>query len=400
MGWYRQRAFKKTVTVHIAFLLPEYPHNSLRPSGGLGTSTRNLAAALALRDVQVSVIVYDQAADAHFEENGIAIHTLRSMRFPVAGWYLHRLHIAKEVRRLIVEKGIDLVEVPDWTGISAFMKLDVPVVMRFHGSDTYFCHIEGRQQKIKNRIFEFLAARNATAFIAPSTFAGAVSSKLFRLKNPVKVIPYGLDLAHFQNPDPTDYEPYNMLYLGTVIRKKGVLELPRIFRLTREQLPQSRLLIIGGDSSDQLTGAPSTLEMLFEMLEPDDRPFVTYAGIMPYAEVRNAIRRAHVCVFPTFAETFGMVTVECMAMNKAVVNSNIGWANELMVDEESGLLVNPRDASAFASAVVGLFTDANRTLRIGAAARAFVDTHFDSDEVAKANIAFYKQTLANGSNRS
>lgn len=356
--------------------------------------------ALTHQGVQVTILVYGQPASAHFEEDGIAIHALRTLRFPLAGWYLHRVYIAKEVQKLIVERGVDLVEVPDWTGISAFMKLDIPVVMRFHGSDTYFCHIEERKQKIKNRIFEYLAARRADAFIAPSRFAGAVSSKLFRLEKPVKVIPYGLDLAHFQNPDPTDYEPYNVLYLGTVIRKKGVLELPRIFRLIREQVPQSRLLIIGADSSDKLTGAPSTLKMLFEMLEPDDRPHVTYAGSMPYAEVRNAIRRAHVCVFPTFAETFGMVTVECMAMKKAVVNSNIGWANELMVDGESGLLVNPRDASTFASAVVQLLTDTNRTSRIGAAAREFVAAHFDSKEVAEANIAFYKQTLENGSNRS
>ena len=73
--------------------------------------------------------------------------------------------------------------------------------MRFHGSDTYFCHIEGRKQKWKNWFFEKQAVRNSNAYIAPTTFAGDTSAELFNLKHEnIEVIPYGLVLSDFDNP--------------------------------------------------------------------------------------------------------------------------------------------------------------------------------------------------------
>ena len=41
------------------------------------------------------------------------------------------------------------IEAPDWTGITAFMRLKAPLVIRFHGSDTYFCHLEKTASKNK-----------------------------------------------------------------------------------------------------------------------------------------------------------------------------------------------------------------------------------------------------------
>jgi glycosyltransferase involved in cell wall biosynthesis len=44
------------------------------------------------------------------------------------------------------------------------------------------------------------------------------------------------------------------------------------------------------------------------------------------------MKQAQVCIFPSFAETLGMVTIESMALQKPVVNTSIGWAPELIID--------------------------------------------------------------------
>ena len=77
--------------------------------------------------------------------------------------------------------------------------------------------------------------------------------------------------------------------------------------------------------------------------QDNDLRSVTYLGKIPYHEVQQYIKKAHVCVFPSFAETLGMVTIEAMAMQKPVVNTKIGWAKELIVDGESGFLVYPKN---------------------------------------------------------
>jgi len=58
--------------------------------------------------------------------------------------------------------------VPDWTGISAFMNLKCPIVIKCHGSDTYFCALEKRKQKFKNYFLEKKALKSADYILSVS----------------------------------------------------------------------------------------------------------------------------------------------------------------------------------------------------------------------------------------
>ncbi len=101
------------------------------------------------------------------------------------------------------------------------MNFCVPLIIRFYGSDTYFCHLEQRKQKRKNYWFEKLAVMKAKAFIAPTVFAGNLTAQLFNvLPNKVTTIHNGLQLNKFINNQPEVYEEGVLLYIGTLIRKK------------------------------------------------------------------------------------------------------------------------------------------------------------------------------------
>lgn len=380
--------------MHIAFLTPEFPHERVTHAAGIGTSIKNLVVSLAYKKVQVTVFVYGQQEDEVFIEDGYTIHTIKNRKYKFMGWYWHRKYIQNYLNKHIISEQIDAVEAPDWTGISAFMRLKVPLVIRFHGSDTYFCHIEKRHQKLKNYWFEKLAIRNAKAFIAPTTFAGNVSKELFFIKNKrIETIHYGLELSRFENLNPVLFEKGMLLYIGTIIRKKGVFELPEIFKKVRLQFPEAKLILIGGDSSDVQTGSHSTWQLLQTEFEANDLEKVSYLGKIPYKEVQNYIKQAHVCVFPSFAETLGMVTIESMALQKPVVNTNIGWAQELIADGVSGFLVHPQDHSLYANRILQLLSDTNLCLNMGGNARKRVESVFDIEKIAQKNIVFYKSII-------
>ncbi|WP_281324253.1 glycosyltransferase family 4 protein [Flavobacterium sp. IMCC34518] len=382
--------------MHIAFLTPEYPHEHVKHAAGIGTSIKNLVLALVKEGVTVSVFVYGQKEYAVFQEEGITIHVIKSQKYKMLGWYLHRKYIQNYINTYIVSEGIDLIEVADWTGITAFMNLKARVVIRFHGSDTYFCHLEHRKQRLKNFWFEKLAVNNAHAFITPTRFAGELSKKLFGIKNKkIETIHHGLDLNQFQNHNPLVYEKGLILYIGTIIRKKGVLELPDIFNKVRNKYPEAKLVLIGSDSFDIKTKSKSTWG-LFQGKCPtdDDLEHITYLGKVPYKDVQDYIKKAHVCVFPTFAETLGMVTIEAMALQKPVVNSNIGWSQELIVDGESGYLVHPKDHDKFANKIVSLLKDEDLCSIIGSAATARVVTIFDVEKTVEQNMVFYKSIIS------
>lgn len=381
--------------MHIAFLTPEYPHPKVKHAAGLGTSIKNLAEALCKENIKVTLFIYNQNEEGVFEENGIIYHLIQDKNYNYLKWFWYRKYIEKYVSRVIKAKKIDLIEAPDWTGVTAFMSFDIPLVIRFHGSDTYFCHLEKRKQKWKNRLFETLAVRKAKAWIAPTQFAGNVSANLFGLsKSKVIRIHYGLDLAQFENDQPEIFERGLILYIGTLIRKKGVFELPEIFKHVRAEFPEAKLILIGGDSKDIQTGNVSTWKMMEQLFSIEDLKNVSYLGKIPYHEVQDYIKKANVCAFPTYAETLGMVTIESMALQKPVVNSDIGWAQELMEDGKSGFLVHPSNHSVYASRIITLIGDNEYAKKIGHNAKEFVVTKFDIQNIVKQNIELYHKIIA------
>ena len=116
--------------MHICFLTPEYPHPLSKPSGGLGTSIKNLAESLIENGEKVTIVVYGQVENISFSENGIQFHFLKQQHYKIGGWWLYRKYIQRFLNKLIKTNQIDLVEAPDWTGITAFMKLCCPLIIR------------------------------------------------------------------------------------------------------------------------------------------------------------------------------------------------------------------------------------------------------------------------------
>ena len=380
--------------MHIAYLSPEYPHNRIGSSGGLGTSIKNLAEELIASKIEVSIVVYGKHRSDHFKENGINFYILKQKYYKVGGFYFYRKHINAYLNRLIKEKGIDLLEAPDWTGITAFMIFKIPLVIRFHGSDTYFCHIERRPQKWKNRFFETQAIKNAQAFIAPTHFAGNLSAELFGIVSAtVNVIHYGLQLQKFTNNHPEQYRQYSLLNVGTLIRKKGVFQLAQIFNKICEEYPEATLTLIGSDAPDISTGGSSSWKLLRKEFTPAALERVTYKGNIPYQEVQQEIKEAHVCVFPSLAETLGMVTIESMALKKAVVNTNIGWAQDIIDQGVDGFMHHPDDIDGFVKSISRLFDDEMLVKKLESAARKKVERSFDIKIIALRNMELYQKII-------
>ncbi len=378
----------------VGFITSEYPHPKVNHSAGIGTSIKNLAVALVKKGLEVTVFVYQQSESNIFNDAGVEIHLIKKQNYTLFTWFLYRKHIQNYVNQIVKKKAIDILEAPDWTGITAFMKFDVPLVIRLHGSDAYFCKLEGRQQKFKNFMFEKLALGNAKGYIAPTSYAGKETASIFALhQKKIETIHYGLQLENFENNSPNVYDKNVILYIGTIIRKKGVLELAEIFNKVVEKNPNAQLVLIGSDTSDVKTGAPSTYQLMNKIFSIKAIKRRKYLGKVPYDEVKNYIKNSHVCTFPSFAETLGMVTIECMAMKKPVMNTSIGWAKELIDDGVDGFLVHPSKIEEYSEKLLQLLEDEELCQKMGNEARKKVEHLFDIDKNAEINISYYKSLL-------
>jgi glycosyltransferase involved in cell wall biosynthesis len=206
------------------------------------------------------------------------------------------------------------------------------------------------------------------------------------------VIPNGLDLDLFA-PSMVKNDAKTILYFGTLIRKKGMLELPLIFNKIIALVPDATLVLIGSDSSDIKTGSASTWSLMQPLFSESAAARVSYLGKVAYDDMKTHIEKATVCVFPTFAEALPVSWIEAMAMKKAIVASNVGWATEMITDGENGFLVHPTDHSKFANRIIQLLLDTDQTATFGSAARIRAEEKYDREKVAALSVSYYQQII-------
>lgn len=379
----------------IAFLTPEYPHFNTGSYGGIGVSVKGLSRALIDNGCQVRVLVYGQKEDNCFEDSSIVVQQIQNIKFKGLSWYLTRKKIERIIDKLYFEKAIDLVEAPDWTGITSFIKpKQCPVVIRLHGSDTYFCHLDNRPVKWLNKFHEKRALKNANGLISVSQFTANVTNEIFKLNKEFTIIPNCIDTKLFEKKEHVKSDEGMILYFGTLIRKKGLLELPEIFNLVHKVNQDVELILVGNDSADIKTGSSSTWELMKPLFHEASFKKVRYLGAVDYSKIQDLIKEASVCVFPTFAEALPVSWLEAMAMEKAIVASNIGWAQEMIKDGEEGFLVHPTHHEQYAERILELLHDLNKRIQFGTAVREKVKTTFSHDLVARQSVEFYKTLIA------
>ena len=380
----------------IAFLTPEYPHERIGHSGGIGTSIKHLAVALQKQGHEVTLLIYGQKEDTTFEADNIQFYKIKNPKLKGLSWFLTRKKIQKLINTLHKAGKIDIVEAPDWTGIASFINVNCPIVIRENGSDTYFCHLDHRKVKAINRFHEKRALKSVDGIIAVSQFTGALTNKLFNINRPFIVIPNAINLADFtpapiiNNKQLTDQ---TILYFGTLIRKKGLLELPYIFNFVNKKYPEAKLVLVGKDSPDIATGSMSTWQLMQPLFTKEALEKVEYNGAVAYADMRRHIQVATLCVFPTFAEALPVSWLEAMALEKPIVASNVGWAKEIVDDGKDGFLVHPKAHDVYASKIIEVLKDANLRETFAKAAREKIALKFSSEIVAKQSVSFYKKIV-------
>ncbi|PYI59981.1 MAG: hypothetical protein DMC59_04380 [Verrucomicrobia bacterium] len=172
----------------------------------------------------------------------------------------------------------------------------------------------------------------------------------------------GLNLAEFGRADFSSAPPL-ILGVGRLIAKKGFADLIRACGLIAERGKSFRCEIIGeGPLEDELRGQ-------IERLNLQDR--VALSGARPMGEVRRRLIAANVFVLPSIIDPDGgmdnlpTVIMEAMATGLPIVSTTIGGIPEMVVENETGFLVQPGDAAALADAIEQVIDDRLLARRLG-----------------------------------
>lgn len=230
----------------------------------------------------------------------------------------------------------------------------------------------------------------------------------------VEVIHNGIDPEEYRPVADTsalvhhgvDPERPSVLFLGRITRQKGIVHL---LEAAPAIDPAAQLVL--------LAGAPDTPEIAAEvrgLYEQAQRRrggvvWIETETMLPRSEVIQFLSHAGVLVCPSVYEPFGLVNLEAMACETAVVASAVGGIPEIVVDGETGYLVpceieavtgaapDPAAARRFASGIAArvneLVADPETARRMGRAGRRRVVEHFDWRVIAAQTEALYARVL-------
>ncbi|MBQ0901405.1 glycogen synthase [Micromonospora sp. U21] len=226
----------------------------------------------------------------------------------------------------------------------------------------------------------------------------------------VRVVYNGIDTAQYAPDRGTDVldrlgiDPArpSVAYVGRITRQKG---LPYLLRAARE-LPADTQLVL-------LAGAPDTAEIAKEVedlvaeLRANRSGVIWVAEMLPKPEVIQVLTHATVFACPSVYEPMGIVNLEAMACETAVVATATGGIPEVVADGETGLLVpieqatdgsgTPLQPERFvadlAAAINTLLADPARTERFGLAGRRRAVEHFSWDAVAQQTLEVYRSVM-------
>jgi glycosyltransferase involved in cell wall biosynthesis len=168
------------------------------------------------------------------------------------------------------------------------------------------------------------------------------------------------------------------LAIGRLIAQKDHATLLRAFAQVHARQPDARLAILGD--------GPLSADTVALARELGLADVVVLPGRL---ETRDWLERADVFVHSSRWEGFGIVLLEAMLAGLPVAATRVSAVPEIVVDGETGVLVEPGDERALAAALGGLLGDADRARALGAAGLERARAEFSVSRMTDATLALY-----------
>jgi starch synthase len=260
---------------------------------------------------------------------------------------------------------------------------------------------------------EKTAYENSDGVIAVSGSMKKDVKELYNIpEDRIQVIHNGIDLQEYRiNHNEILLKSYGIdlsipliLFVGRITRQKGIIHLVNAIKYI-----QSSVQVV------LCAGAPDTDGILREMekaveiaREGSTNQIIWIPRVLPRSDIITLYSHASLFVCPSVYEPFGIINLEAMACETVVVASAVGGIPEIVVPNETGILVTfkpvsdlnfePEDPGKYsrdlAQAVDRLLSDPDRLKSMGIKARQRVENFFSWQSIARRTLDFYRYLIS------
>ena len=217
-------------------------------------------------------------------------------------------------------------------------------------------------------------------------------------KKPLKVLGYGnvrgVDMDFYsrrkevmEKVTQITQKCFTFLFVGRIVRDKGIDELCKAFSMLSD-LASARLLLVG-DYEDTLDPISNESRAIIE-----HNPSVEAVGPKSGDELLAYYAAADCIVFPSYREGFPNTVMEAGAMGLPSMVTDINGSREIIVQDENGVIIPPRDSEALFEAMLRMVRDKTARTRMADNARQMIADRYEQGFVRRCLYDFYDEILA------
>ncbi len=206
----------------------------------------------------------------------------------------------------------------------------------------------------------------------------------------IDVIPNGIDITKYRRREDSPVldrysveKPY-VLFLGRLSRQKGVFDVVE----ASSKLPEGVKMVLVTGRADE-----KGVEEEFGRMVKDRENIVWINRMLTEEEAVALYSGAEVFTAPSLYEPFGLINLEAMACGRPVVSTRVGGIKDVVIEEETGLLVPPNSPDELAKALNELLSNKALAEEMGRKGRIRVEREFSWERVAEKTLALYKSLI-------
>lgn len=393
--------------MHIVYVSWEYPPAY---GGGIGTFVRAVGQGMAHRGHRVTVITSTDKPYPMRELDGdvevLRIrHNSRSGPEPMgslSSWQARSDATAVILARMIDAGGVDVIEFGDYRGegvsfLSGTCPDQRPVsLVRLHTSLVVLNKYNPSNPRYRVlEEYENQAIHAADRVVSPSQALVREMREGVPGLGQMLISPHPVDLRFL------DYEPATavperdeILYVGRLEERKGVETLARAAAGFFAKVPDTRLVMIGGDAGAGRRN-PSMRQVILDLVPRTFHDRIEFAGVMPREDLILRYLQAKFCVFPSHFENFPNTCLEAMCLGRCVIGTDNSGMAEMIQSGENGLIVRAADPNELADAMHRLHAmPEDRRRRMGQAAKQRMAERYHPEIIASEMEQLYGEFVA------
>ena len=174
-----------------------------------------------------------------------------------------------------------------------------------------------------------------------------------------------------------------VITVGRLHTQKGHSYLLQAIAKVQKEISKVKVLVIGeGEEENNLKNLAKSLDLTDKII---------FAGLR--VDVEEILPEADLFVLPSLWEGMPNALLEAMALGIPVVATDVGGIPEVVIHEETGILIPPKDSDALASAMIDLLQNNFKAQKMGEAGRDRVEKHFSLARTIEKTECLYKKLL-------